>query len=204
MDIYACGWLDCDEGGAVVMTDFSSFRRMSIPEGEVVQITDGSGKVIWRRQYLNLVSGSIGADGKVYNGTGYRDNYDIQSSTGNERTRTGSVITGFIPIEIGAKIYIKDGFWGSSATAGFFCSFTIYDKDFNFLNGAPGKDSVGSLDFNSSSNILAIYAHKTGADAVLEIRNSASNAADAMYYRLSLKKTGEAKDLIVTHDEEVA
>ena len=184
------------------MIDFASVRGLAIPEGDVVQIADSFGQTIWQR-FVNLVSTSIAKDGSIYNGVGYRDNYDIQSSTGNERARSGSVITGFIPIEVGAKIYIKNGFWGSSGTAGFYCSFTVYDENFNFLNGSPGQDSVGAQAWNFSTYIPSLYSRKVGQDPILEVTRLPTKEPAAKYYRLSLKKTAEAKDLIITHNEEV-
>lgn len=184
------------------MIDFASVKGIEIPEGAVVQIKDGSGQTLWQR-FVNLVSSSIGKDGSIFNGVGYKDNYDIQSSSGNERVRAGSVITGFIPIEVGAKIYIKNGFWGSNGTVGFYCSFTVYDENFNYLNGAPGIDKIGNHSWNSAAYVPTLYGHKVGENPILEVRSLPTTEPAAKYYRLSLKKTAEAKDLIITHNEEV-
>ena len=49
----------------------------------------------------NEIPLSIGTDGNVYNGTGFKDGLYITS--GNETARNGSVITGFIPVGIGSS-----------------------------------------------------------------------------------------------------
>ena len=49
-------------------------------------------------KYTNLVPLSIASDGSIYNGTGYKENYRLSSSSGNESTGTNGIITGFIKV----------------------------------------------------------------------------------------------------------
>lgn len=85
---------------------FSDYARLIIPEGEVRQITDDSGQVIWKRGYINEVRRSINTDGTIYNGTGYKNRYRIRSG-GAEGAQDDAACTGFIPVKGGDIIRIS-------------------------------------------------------------------------------------------------
>lgn len=56
--------------------------------------------------YTNLVPTSIASDGSIYNGTGYKENYRLSSSSGNDSTGTNGIITGFIKVKAGDVVRI--------------------------------------------------------------------------------------------------
>lgn len=88
--------------------DFSTVKKIVIPEGEVKQISVG-GTVIWKEPiaYVNQVPISIDTDGSIFNGTGYIENKRLSTSGGlSGSAQTGSVTTGFIPWK-GDKTYLR-------------------------------------------------------------------------------------------------
>lgn len=53
--------------------------------------------------YTNQLPISTDADGNIYNGKGYKENYKLGSTAGEEQSATGINMTGFIPIGVGSS-----------------------------------------------------------------------------------------------------
>ena len=51
------------------MIDFAALKRLTIPEGEVSQIKDAAGNILWRSMYEEIVEG-IAQDGTETTYTG--------------------------------------------------------------------------------------------------------------------------------------
>ena len=87
--------------------DFSTVKKLVIPEGEVTKITDASGNVLWQSGYTNQVPLSTESDGKtIYNGgLGYKNGYRLRSG-GAEYALSWCAHTGFIPVKGGDIIRI--------------------------------------------------------------------------------------------------
>lgn len=51
------------------MIDFSTLQGLTTPEGVVTQITDASGKVLWKKSNFILADGStlVTSDGLIFN-----------------------------------------------------------------------------------------------------------------------------------------
>jgi hypothetical protein len=86
------------------MIDFSAVKAITIPEGVVTKIVS-AGATIWElvtKTFTNLIPTSIDLDGSIYNGTGYKTEYRLSSSTGKESSGgTNGTLTGFIKVKPG-------------------------------------------------------------------------------------------------------
>ncbi len=81
--------------------DFSSFKKLTIGGVELKQLFI-DGIQVWKSGHTNLVPTSIDVDGSVYNGTGYKENYRISTSSGKESSGgTDGTLTGFIKVQPG-------------------------------------------------------------------------------------------------------
>lgn len=155
--------------------------------GDVV-ITAVAMKVI---SYTNQVSISTNIDGNVYNGTGYKDGYRINSS-GNEAALSGFATTGFIPFKKGQTIRIG----GDGITFDAYgCMLMFYDDNKKYLNNT-GIDysKVGDKTYGTwiteKNSIFCLDSLDTYPTAF---------SGDSLYIRISAK--GSGANLIVTLDQ---
>lgn len=184
---------------------FSDYARLIIPEGEVRQITDDSGQVIWKRGYINQVPLSTDTDGSIFNGVGYKDNTRLSSSGGvSGSAQNGSVTTGFIPCAPYDVIRLKGVIWlgtGTEMGLGHYY-FNFYDKDKKFLCGfgegsyKGNYDRVASIVYDASSGVTT-FQHTSHDNAYLYV----SDLQSAVYFRVNAY--GKGKDMIVTVNEEI-
>lgn len=94
------------------MMNFGSVRGLTIPEGKVKSINRKSdGLLLWKSRYKNWTRYSINADGSIYNGVGYKDQYRIRSG-GAEGGMSNACCTGFIPLRAGDTLRIYPAFTG--------------------------------------------------------------------------------------------
>lgn len=78
--------------------------------------------------YTNQIPISKDASGNVFNGTGYKEGYRLNSS-GAEAAHSGYVVTGFMPFTLGQQI-LFDKFSGSESSSGGLC---FYDSNHTFI-----------------------------------------------------------------------
>ena len=78
--------------------------------------------------YTNQIPISKDASGNVFNGTGYKEGYRLNSS-GEEAAHSGYVVTGFMPFTLGQQI-LFDKFSGSESSSGGLC---FYDSNHTFI-----------------------------------------------------------------------
>ena len=125
-------------GGTDITSTAYSDGGISIASvtGDIV-ITAGATKIV---SYTNQVPISTDADGNVYNGTGYKDGYRINSS-GAEAELSGFTATGFIPFTKGQTIRIG----GEGITyAEYGCLLMFYDDNKKYLvNTGIDYNNVG-------------------------------------------------------------
>ena len=189
--------------------DFSTVKKIVIPEGEVKQVAVGS-TVLWKA-FTNQVPISTDTDGSVFNGTGYIENRRL-SSSGNMSgsAQNGSVTTGFIPFPDGDKtvIRIKGVDWLNAydiVGSGFYY-IVFYDAskkstgDYGSLIAAPATDIrhifTPARDANGVETITFNTAYGTTNSLLQYIRNKAK------YFRITAH--GKGADFIVTVNEEIS
>ena len=78
--------------------------------------------------YTNQIPISKDTSGNVFNGTGYKEGYRLNSS-GAENAMSGYVVTGFMPFVLGQQI-LFDKFSGSESSNGGLC---FYDSNHTFI-----------------------------------------------------------------------
>lgn len=182
--------------------DFSNLKSLTIPEGEVKEISVG-GVVIWKSGYTNFVPLSTEADGKtIYNnGLGYKDGYRIRSG-GAEGTDSNASHTGFIPIK-GGNIVRFSGYDASEVTVA--NAINVYDANHAVLGQITSSASTYGYGFFQNTwieynwnNAKGVKEEKTGI-YVWTVPPDASIA----YMRVTGYTGGDGSKMIVTVNEEI-
>lgn len=123
--------------------DFSKIKKLVIPEGDVQQIKDINGNLLWEKPplFINQIPKSIGTDGKPYNGgLGYKAKTYLHTGDGGERNDTSGTVTGFIKAKAKDVIRIWEFLWGGP-NASSMNSIAVYDSNFKFLGSTTWKGS---------------------------------------------------------------
>lgn len=140
---------------------------------------------------VNLVPTAIGTDGKIYNGTGYKDGYRFKSSDPiNDIEQPGSVTTGYIPCAVGDKFEVSGVEWGKNTAIGFYTASAVYRTDYIAIpNGSISGDG------EYCSYLRRNTALETGNGYVFEVL-SGGGAETPAWIRFSMK--GNGADMVVT------
>lgn len=157
--------------------------------GDIV-ITAVATKIV---SYTNQVTISTDTDGNVFNGTGYKDGYRINSS-GAEVALSGFAATGFIPFTKGQTIRIG----GEGITYDSYgCLLMFYDTNKTVIaNVGISYQHVGSTTYGTwTTEETSVFC----LDPVYNYPNTFSG--DSLYIRISAK--GSGANLIVTLDEKI-
>lgn len=133
--------------------------------------------------YTNQIPISKDASGNVFNGTGYKEGYRLNSS-GAEVAASGYVVTGFMPFTLGQQI-LFDKFSGSESSNGGLC---FYDSNHTFIASIrvnrlleEGILTRGqSLDYTPPASI-----YDGGSGTMKSIEN-------AVYLRISVQSSNPA------------
>lgn len=172
-------------GGVDITSTSYSSGTINIPNvtGDVV-IT---AIAIANTNYTNQVPISTDSSGGVYNSTGYKDGYRINSS-GAEASQGGFVVTGFIPFTTGQTIRL----------AGDGISFGEYGCMLYFYDATKAVSAKGGIDYSKIGNTTyGIWA--TESNTVFTFTPKSDYATG--FIRISAK--GSGANLIVTLDEEI-
>ena len=186
------------------MIDFSAVKGISIPEGKVKAIhRENDGQLLWKGGYKNWVPLSTEEDGvSIYNGgLGYKEGYRL-SSSGAEKTQTGSTATGFIPAKPGDVVRMAGATWGTTEKDGY-CYILYYNSNFTKL---ASVNRFKMADENGVSNIGG-NVDKT-ASSILTDENGVTTfniifTAEVDYEYIRISATGNGADMIVTVNEEI-
>lgn len=150
--------------------------------------------------YTNLVPTSINSDGSIFNGTGYKDGYRLNSS-GTETAQAGSSVTGFIPFSIGDTLRIggENVLWNWEDTT---LNAFIYAYDSNFQR-LTSKQSVAN-NYGKIQKVNGVYTYTLGEQAEI-ISGSGGftiiSHVSTAYIRVSAICNGE--NLIITKNQEI-
>ncbi len=112
--------------------DFSSLKRLTIPEGEVSKITVG-GVVIWKKPsnflpHTNLVPNAKNTDGTILDGVGYREGYHWLNGSLSAKNTAFTAI-GLIPFGDGTvahSVYV----YGLNFSGSAYNTFGLFDSSF--------------------------------------------------------------------------
>lgn len=134
--------------------------------------------------YTNQIPISKDASGNVFEGTGYKEGYRLNSS-GAETAMSGYVVTGFMPFALGQQI-LFDKFSGSESSNGGLC---FYDSNHTFIASIRVNrllvDSVltrgQALDYTPPASI-----YDGGSGTMKSIENAA-------YLRISVQSSNPAE-----------
>lgn len=138
--------------------------------------------------YTNQLPISIGADGSVYNGTGYK--VDTYISSGNEGSRNGVYCSGFIPCSIKDILRFQNCTIASSDNT----RFAFYDENMNFLALVKTTNTnYTGFTWDDNGNLLSIQLNNRCAGD--------GNNEKIAYVRFCCGYLGE--DSIVTVNEEI-
>lgn len=178
-------------GGTDITSTAYSDGNISIASvtGDIV-ITAVATKIV---SYTNQVPISTDADGSVYNGTGYKDRYRINSS-GAAVALSGFTATGFIPFTKGQTIRIG----GEGITFGEYgCLIMFYDLNKTALiDRGIGYQHVGNTAYGTwTTEETSVFC----LDPVYNYPNTLTT--EQGYIRVSAK--GNGANLIVTLDERI-
>lgn len=188
---YTLGTVTVTMGGTDITSTAYSDGGISIASvtGDIV-ITAVATKIV---SYTNQVPISTDADGNVYNGTGYKDGYRINSS-GAEAELSGFTATGFIPFTKGQTIRIG----GEGITyAEYGCMVMFYDLNKVVLTDKGiNYDKVGDTTYGT-------WSTENNSVFCLDPLDAYPNTLSGIngYIRISAK--GSGANLIVTLDEKI-
>jgi hypothetical protein len=94
--------------------------------------------------YTNQIPKSIATDGSIYNGKGYKENYRIPTSSGNESSASGMNLTGFIKLGTAPNVVrVKDIDLSNGNS-----TFGVYHDDFSKDTTGYCNSSFGATDAN--------------------------------------------------------
>lgn len=181
--------------------DLSNVKSLSI-DGVNLKKLLVNGVYVWAN-YDNWVPLSTEANSMaIYNGNlGYKEGYRL-SSSGAEKTQTGSVVTGFIPCKRTDIPRMKGVTWGTTVSNGY-CYIAYYDANFTLLGtinrfkmqNSNGVSNVGKI-INATAS--SITTDDNGVTTFNIVFNGTPNIA---YIRISA--TGKGADMIVTVNREI-
>lgn len=195
-DKYSLTSVKVTMGGTDVTGSVYSSGVITIPNvtGNIV-ITATATKIV---SYTNLVPTSIDTSGAVYNGTGYKNGYCLNSSGGESGDMGKFTVTGFIPYSSTKNKALRVG--GSAQVNnytdyGWRCS--VYNSSFTHLLTIAFSGFTG---------------HVSVSDGVLLVDDltqfNGFNSSDAKYIRVSCATgtsaaTVNGAGLVVTLDQEI-
>ena len=129
---------------SILLRTVSDFINVASAEDFVVTVNEER-KHTGESTYKNMIPVSIGEDGNIYNGTGFKEGYRISTSSGNESAASGISVTGFIPITSPSTVRVKDiGMEVEQST------WAVYDSNFAFVSGGYCNSTFGAEDENGT------------------------------------------------------
>lgn len=186
--------------------NFDDYIYLAIPEGDVKQIANSSGQILWKRGYINQVPISTDTDGSIFNGTGYKENVRLSSSGGiSGSAQNGSVTTGFIPYSGGdaGVIRMKGVRWLNTSQDGLGHYYIIfYDKNKKFVTYFSAGEQP------NYTHVVTVTRDANGVESVVWNQNYGTTNSLLQYIRsnpayIRINAYGKGKDMIVTVNEEI-
>lgn len=185
IDGYELGGVTVTMGGADITSSVYGNGVINIPS--VTGNITISANAIKVTTYVNQIPISTDANGNIYNGKGYKENSYL--SSGNEGTKSGYALTGFIPVKQGDVLEFKNvGF----STVDDYSRLSVYKADHSHISLHKGTNIVSGWTINVTLN--------DAGNEVVQLRiPPTSNYTDAAFIRLCTKTLGA--DSIITVNE---
>ena len=138
--------------------NFSTIKSITIPEGNVVKITQGT-TVLWgvitepeKEPIINLIDTAGVTSGKR-----------LSTSSGSERDQSGYFVTGFIPVNKGDVIRTSGGnFNDSSSLGGVFAYKTgnsYWTFSYTMASASPISAAAWDIVIDSNGNLVITVKH---------------------------------------------
>ena len=164
-----------------------------------------------KKGYTNLVPTAQAMDSTdPYNGTGYKNNYRLSSSSPFESAESGYVLTGYIPYTVDdmvmpGTIYIKGGTWDAvSGCRMYFFTAAKGSMCGPYISGNGTAENNLLSTFYNMETLGDDYFRLVPVDAgggKWKAQANVASVTDAEFFRISLAGSGE--NLIVTVDEPI-
>ena len=196
------------------MIDFSTVKKITIPEGVVKKIVC-AGVTLWK-SFTNQVRNSIGSDKQPFNGgLGYWNGQELSGSSGSQRTGTNYTCTGFIPVKQGDTIRIKGCNWYSTKATNYIVAYTSSFGHWGTTSSAGGHyyNTTNNPNQKTIENAFQGGIFDIQSDVSTIVVGAGNNAGagsgfeNIAYIRISVRGDGSGKvdgaDLIVTVNEEI-
>jgi hypothetical protein len=155
-------------------------------------VHSASGGYVYEPKFTNLVPTSVGTDGSLYNGKGYRLNCGMNNNGGEALDTTACMITGFMPISGGYHTYRVAG--NNIGFNRYGCNICFYDSNHTMLKIVT-YDKIGTSIYYGTLTTEETTLLTWTTDANM------TNIENAAYIRISV--AGQCPDLVVTIDEKV-
>lgn len=140
--------------------------------------------------YTNLLPTATDENGAIYNVTGYREDYRLDSS-GSTIEYAGFTATGYMPCKLGDVIYLKNVMLQPSASTASNQRISFYRSD---------KAHIAQTNASAAASHLAATTDTSGNIISFTVKNFSSNdLTDVAYFRLSAAYIGD--DSIITANE---
>jgi hypothetical protein len=189
-----------------------SFKKakLTLADGSILEIdvlTALNGTVVI--PYINQLPISIGTDGAVYNGKGWKSPKRLSASSGTEKDASDASITGFIPVKAGDVVRFKytgsnPKLWDTYTLNSGYNIMAYYNSSFSWLGSCCPLQNGGQI-----YGICTQADQSTGSIANGGIVSFiVPNNSNIAYLRLSIAiNTGTGsmslEPLIVTVNEEI-
>ena len=145
--------------------------------------------------YTNLLPSAIDTDGSIYNGVGWKKGYRL-GSDGAPSSQNDSYLTGFIPVNFGDVVHLKNVKWQNGVNTGLNSGnqrVSFYDANKAHLGQANAIGLAGMLSgVKDDNNIWTQFTVKNWSG--VDIANTA-------YFRLNCAEI--SGDSIITVNEEI-
>lgn len=174
--------------------NYSKTKEVKLRNLGVAKILLGT-KVLWEKiKFVNQIPLSINADGTIYNGKGYKEDYRIRSG-GLEVAQSSACCTGFIPLKNGDTLRIYPAFIGNNT-----------DNAINFADSS--FTNIGQItDSGSGYGICEgkVSTYKTSVvGGVSTLTLGSKHDGRIAYVRVTnFTKNVPAKDFIISVNQEI-
>lgn len=108
--------------------------------------------------YTNVIKTSIGADGNIYNGKGYKENTRWSSSSNAEKEYGGISITGYIPVKWNDIIRFKN----LNFKDGIAETYVHYFADIGSWTFRRAPSECSNIKVDSDGNLIEFTSDYTG------------------------------------------
>jgi hypothetical protein len=167
--------------------NFSTVKSVTIPEGKVIKITQGS-TVLWQEEAEEVIVNLIDT-------VGYTNDKRLGTSDGGFRNNTGTFATGLIHLEAEGDIYRTSGI-NFDADDNSNCGIWIYQSNQNYWTYMNTKYSKTPV-----SNVAVNIDIDASGNLIITTKSAWTDGTGGRWIRLC--GIGSGANLIVTKNQEI-